>query len=241
MKIIDAKHEQIGGEISGIDINKIEAGDPVLEDILDAIYRNRLIVLRGQDFTPAQYVDFTRKLGTPQIYLQENYHHPDFPEIFVSSNVNKFGEKIGVARTGHYWHTDCQFQTHPLSFTSITPIILPESIRATYYIDMHKLYTQMPDDLMALVEGKTLIHGGKNRYKVRAEDLDKSIQELIDNMNEMVPPVKHPAIIEHPVTGEKSLYVMPSVGMGGDMDRSELSEDEFSSVIEEYVSTVCNY
>uniref|UniRef100_A0A450ZHG7 (2E)-enoyl-[ACP] glycyltransferase n=1 Tax=Candidatus Kentrum sp. TUN TaxID=2126343 RepID=A0A450ZHG7_9GAMM len=37
------------------------------------------------------------------------------------------------------------------------------------------------------------------------------------------------------------IAVMPSVGMGGDMDRSELSEDEFSSVIEEYVSTVCNY
>lgn len=209
IKIQDAGEGQIGGIITNVDVTQLEAGAPELEEIRQAIYRNKLIVIKNQNLGehPSEYVAFTRKLGTPQIYFQENYHHPDFPEVFVSSNVNKKGEKVGVSGTGKYWHTDCQFQEKPLSFTSITPVIIPPTIRATYYIDMHHVYQNLPADLKALVEGATLVHGGNNRYKVQPSDVDKSIQQLIDYMHEIVPPVKHPAIIEHPVTGDKILYM----------------------------------
>ena len=204
--IEDAKTNQIGGVISGIDLKRLQNNSKEINMIRDAIYRNKLIVIKNQDLTPSEYVSFSKKLGTPQIYFQENYHHPEFPEIFVSSNVNKIGEKIGVAGTGHYWHTDCQFQKHPLSFTSITPVVIPKSIRETRYIDMHQVYQKLPKHLKSLVENATLIHGGNNRYKVTAEDIDKSIAELIDKMNEMCPLVKHPAVIEHPISGDKILY-----------------------------------
>jgi taurine dioxygenase len=206
IEIEEAKPGTIGGIITGVDLKKIPAGSEEFEEIKKAIYRNKLVVIRNQNFEPADYVDFSKKLGTPQIYFQENYHHPDFPEIFVSSNVNKEGEKVGVAGTGHYWHTDCQFEQNPLSFTSITPVVIPKTIRETRYIDMHQVYNNLPDHLRKLVDGSTLVHGGNNRYKVTPEDIDKSIQQLIDKMNEMVPFVKHPAVIEHPVTGDKILY-----------------------------------
>lgn len=207
LEIKDPPKGQIGGTITGIDITELSADSIEITAIREAIYRNRLIVIKGQSFTPEQYVAFTRKLGTPQIYFQENYHHPDFPEIFVSSNVNKEGEKIGVARTGHYWHTDCQFQEKPLSFTAITPIVIPTTVRATYYIDMCQVYNNLTEELKELVENATFIHGGNNRYKVTPEDIDKSIQELIDYQNTIVPLVEHPAVIEHPVTREKILYL----------------------------------
>ena len=207
IEIQDAEPGKIGGIISGIDIKSLDNDAPELEQIRSAIYRNRLIVIKGQEFEPADYVAFTRKLGTPQVYFQQNYHHPDFPEIFVSSNVNKPGEKVGVAGTGHYWHTDCQFQDKPLSFTSITPVVIPTTMRYTSYIDMHQVYKNMPADLRELVEGATLVHGGNNRYKVTPDDIDKSIAQLIAYQDEIVPHVKHPAVIEHPVTGDKILYM----------------------------------
>lgn len=206
INIKEAKPNEIGGIITGIDITELLPESEEIIEIRNAIYRNKLVVIRNQDFTPLEYVEFAKKIGTPQIYFQKNYHHPDFPEIFVSSNVNKKGEKIGVAGTGHYWHTDCQFEQNPLSFTSITPVIIPKTVRETRYIDMHQVYNKLPDHLRELVENATLIHGGNNRYKVTPEDIDKSIQQLIDKMNEMVPFVKHPAVIEHPVTGDKILY-----------------------------------
>jgi taurine dioxygenase len=207
LEMKDAKPGHIGGEIRGLDVKSLAADAPELEEIRQAIYRNKLIVIRDQDLAPEEYVAFTYKLGKPQIYLQENYHHPEFPEIFVSTNIVENGKKIGVSGTGRYWHTDCQFEKKPLSFTSITPVVIPQTMRETYYIDMHKVYLSMPEELKAIVNGKMAVHGGNNRYKVQASDIDKSIQQLIDDMNKMVPHVKHPAVIVHPVTGDKILYI----------------------------------
>lgn len=207
MSIKNAEKDEIGAVITNIDVIQLEPGCQEIEEIRNAIYRNKLIVIKDQNLSPQQYLDFTRVLGVPQIYLQDNYHHPDFPEIFVSSNVNKEGEKVGVSGTGHYWHTDCQFQEAPLSFTAITPVIIPNTNRATSYIDMSMVYRNLPEDLKAIVDNKTLIHGANNRYKVTPNDIDKSLQQLIDYQYETSPVVKHPAVIEHPVTGEKILYV----------------------------------
>lgn len=207
IEIKDAAPGKIGGEILHFNINEHESDSPVWDEICQAIYRNKLVVLKNQDMSPEEYVSFANKLGTAQVYFQENYHHPDHPEIFVSSNVNQPGEKVGVAGTGHYWHTDCQFQKEPLSFTSITPVVIPTTFRATSYIDMHEVYKKLPQDLKDLVEGATMVHNGNNRYKVQPSDIDKSIAQLIEYQNSIVPEVRHPAVIEHPVTGDKILYI----------------------------------
>lgn len=233
IEIRNAATGEIGGEILGLNVNELTADAPELEQIRQAIYRNKLIVIRDQDLSLEEYVNFTRKLGKPQVYFQDNYHHPDFPEVFVSNNVpEKDGKKVGVAGTGHYWHTDCQFQEEPLSFTSITPVIIPKSIRATSYIDMAKVLKNLPNDLRKYVDGQTYIHGGNNRYKVTPNDVDKSIQQLIDYMNEIVPLVEHPAVITHPVTGEKILYLSSGFTMKIKGFRHEESQEALKALFE---------
>jgi taurine dioxygenase len=209
IEIIEAQPGKIGAEIKGLDVNELTADSPILAKIRELIYRNKLVVLRDQEINAEEYVAFTRKLGRPQVYFQPQYHHPDHPEVFISSNVvESDGKKLGVSGTGRYWHTDCQFETHPLSFTSIYPLVFPKSARETSYIDMSMVYQNLPDDLRKMVdaEGAAFIHEGQMRYKVQASDVDRSLRELLDRINDEVPPVKHPAVIEHPVTGIKSLY-----------------------------------
>ena len=209
MEVTEAKPGQMGAEIRGLDITEIEAGSPVIKRIRDLLYTNKLVVLRGQDLTPEEYVDFTRKLGRPQVYFQPQYHHPDHAEIFVSSNVVEAdGKRLGVSGTGRYWHTDCQFEKNPLSFTSVYPLVFPKSARQTAYIDMSKVYENLPKNLREVVdaENAAFIHEGQMRYKVQASDIDRSLRELLDRINEEVPPVRHPAVIKHPVTGTKILY-----------------------------------
>ncbi|NOT85580.1 MAG: TauD/TfdA family dioxygenase, partial [Methylococcaceae bacterium] len=135
-------------------------------------------------------------------------HHPNHAEVFVSSNVVEAdGKKLGVSGTGRYWHTDCQFEKKPLSFTSIYPLVFPKSARETSYIDMAAVYKKLPLELRNYVDGAMAIHEGQMRYKVQASDIDRSLRELLDRIDAEVPPVAHPAVIEHPVTGEKILYI----------------------------------
>ena len=208
LTINEASPGEIGAEILGLDIRDLTADSPELATIRETIYRNKVIAIRGQfDITPEEYVAFTRKLGHPQVYFQSQYHHPEYPEIFVSSNVMENGKKIGVSGTGKYWHTDCAFEKKPLSFTSVLPQVFPESARMTHYIDMHKAYLNLPVHLKNLVDNATMVHEGKLRYKVQASDIDHSLKQLLDRINEEVPPVVHPAVIQHPVTKEKILYM----------------------------------
>lgn len=208
LEITEAKPGKIGAEIKGLDVNSLSSQSPELAMIRNLIYKNKLVVLRDQELDEEGYVAFARKLGKPQTYFQPQYHHPKHPEIFVSSNVpDENGNKIGVSGTGKYWHTDCQFEKQPLSFTSVYPLIFPKMSRETSYIDMVEVYKNLPAKLKSAVDGATFIHEGQMRYKVQAEDIDKSLRELLDKINEQVPPVAHPAIIEHPVTGDKALYI----------------------------------
>jgi taurine dioxygenase len=207
MQIESAAPGSIGAEVTGVDVRDLAADDPEVQQLRDEIYRSRLVTIRGQKLSEQEYVDFARKMGTPQVYFQKNYHHPDYPEIFVSSNVKDGEKKVGVARTGHYWHTDCSFQEKPLSWTSIHPQVFSQARRGTMYIDMVKVYRELPDELRRYVDGVTAVHAGQLRYKIQACDIDKSLKELLDWVPTIAPPVRHPAVIEHPKTGEKVLYL----------------------------------
>ena len=205
MKVITPLVEQMGTEI--FDMNVASIADAEIALIKQLVYQHKLIVFRNQNIATAQYVEFSKKLGTPQIYFQDNYHHPDHPEIFVSSNLLEDGKKIGVSGTGRYWHTDCAFQPEPLSWTMLYPQILPNSVRETYYIDMHQVYKQLPPDLRKYIEGQFAVQEAKWRYKVQEWDIDRAIIDILNDFEKKAPPVTHPAVITHPVNHKSALYI----------------------------------
>lgn len=205
MKIKLPETDKIGAEITDLDARHLEAS--AAREILQVVYEHKLVVFRDQHLTPPEYIDLARRFGEPQIYFQPNYHHPDHPEIFVSANIPLGGEKVGVAGTGRYWHTDYQFFEEPLPTTMVYPQRIPKSARQTYYIDMERVLRLLPADKRTALEGRRARHEAKLRYKVQASDIDKSIAELMAQIEAIAPPVTHPAIITHPVTGKQSLYV----------------------------------
>jgi taurine dioxygenase len=202
----------IGAEFLEIDARAVTT--EVAAVIKDQVYRHKLVVFRNQNLSKAEYIEFARALGRPQIYLQSNYHHPDHPEIFVSSNVPENGQKVGVSGTGRYWHSDYQFHPEPLPMTMLYPQVLPVSKRETYYIDMERVYQALPADLVLLVAGKQAIHEGKWRYKITANDIDRAVIDILAQVEQMVPRVTHPAVIEHPVTGRRALYISSGFSVG---------------------------
>lgn len=189
------------------DIDAMAVSREELSELKDHLYKNRLIVLKEQSVSEQQYCDFANAFGTPVPYLQDNYHHPDFPLIFVSSNVKSEKKQIGVPRTGGYWHSDTSFEKEPKVITMLMPKVLPRNHpRSTRFIDMAAVYRALPQSTKDKLEGAYFLHSGRYRYKIRPENVGYDIYEILQAIDSFAPPTRHPAVIKHPYTGEKLLY-----------------------------------
>lgn len=227
MRILEPESKHIGATITDVKVPALTPGE--VEDVKQAVYRHKLVVFRDQNPSNQEYIELARLFGTPQIYFQSNYHHPEHPEIFVSSNELYNGKKFGVSGTGQYWHTDYSFMTEPLSLTMVRPVRIPAGNRGTLYTDMERVWAEMPDSLRTLVEGRRMIHEGKNRYKVQEKDIDRALIDLMEEIAREVPAVTHPAVIRHPVTDTDSLYINEGfttgiVGMSYEDGRAALAK-----------------
>src|SRR4029078_1895029 len=159
----------IGCSVTGVDAAK--ATKTEIKSLRDLLSKTRLIVLKDQNLTEAEYCDFAKRVGNPVPYLQDNYHHPEFPLIFVSSNVKKDGKQISVARTGGYWHSDTSFEKDPKFITMLMPKVLPKNFaRSPRFIDMAAVYKALPAAIKRKLAGTHFLHSGRMRFKVRTPD-----------------------------------------------------------------------
>jgi len=117
------------------------------------------------------------------------------------------GKQIGVPRTGGYWHSDTSFETEPKVITMLMPKVLPQNFpRSTRFIDMAEVNAALPQATRDKLVGARFMHSGRWRYKVRPQNIGMDIFEILQMIDSVAPPVLHPAVIEHPYTGEKVLY-----------------------------------
>ncbi|ORT53521.1 TauD/TfdA family dioxygenase [Frankia sp. KB5] len=183
------------------------ASDAEVAELKRTVYRERIAVLTGQDLDPAAFLRLGRRLGRPEAYYEPIYHHPDVPEVFVSSNVAQAGEQIGVPRTGKFWHSDYQFMPDPFDLTLILPQVVPSRNRGTFFIDMSRAYELLDGRLRAAVEGTFARHSVRRYFKIRPGDVYRPISEVLAEIDERTPAVRFPTVVTHPHSGRKLLYI----------------------------------
>jgi taurine dioxygenase len=183
------------------------ASDEDVISIKKMVYAERMVILRGQDLTPAEYVAMGRRFGAVEKYYQPMYAHPTQPEIFVSSNVPQDGKQVGVPATGKFWHSDYQFMPRPFGLTFIYPQVIPARNRGTYYVDMAAVFAKLPADLREALAATRCEHSGRRYFKIRPSDVYRPISEILAEIEEEAPPVFHPTVFTHPATGEQVLYL----------------------------------
>ena len=197
-------NSSIGVTVRGFDA--ATAGADEFRALLEQVYEHKVVVLKNQSLATAEFNALSHHFGEPVPYLQSNYHHPDYPLIFVSSNVKLDGDAVGVARTGGYWHSDTSFLDEPVPLTMLYPRVVPlRTERTTLFIDLQAAYDALPGETRSELDRLQFVHSGRWKYKVRAEDAGMDISEILALIDQVQPPVSHPAVLTHPVTGAKSL------------------------------------
>ncbi|MGO4421625.1 TauD/TfdA dioxygenase family protein, partial [Streptomyces sp. MCAF7] len=85
MKITPQVDQKMGATVTEFDVETLSTSDALR--LKDAIYQEKLLILKDQHLSPQQFIALGKALGTIEVYYEPMYHHPDHEEIFVSSST----------------------------------------------------------------------------------------------------------------------------------------------------------
>ncbi|XTZ15799.1 (3R)-3-[(carboxymethyl)amino]fatty acid oxygenase/decarboxylase [Micromonospora echinospora] len=205
MKIKQQVEGKFGVTVTGF--NAASASDDDIRHLKETVYREKIAVLKGQELDPKQFLALGERFGRVEPYYEEIYHHPEVPQVFVSSNIQENGKQIGVPKTGRFWHSDYQFMPRPFDLTFIYPQVIPQQNRGTYFINLCAAYQALGEDLRTALAGTRARHSVKRYFKIRPSDVYRPISEILDEIEERTPTVTFPTAFPHPSTGEPILYL----------------------------------
>lgn len=223
--------KKMGVSISGFDASTASAAE--FDEVKKLVYSEKIVVLKGQDLSPAEFVGLGRSLGEVERYYQPMYWHPEEADIFVSSNVPRDGQQIGVPRTGKFWHADYEFMPKPFGLTLIYPQVIPKTNRGTYFIDMGQAYAALPEEIKDVLTGTYCRHSVQRYFKIRPTDVFRPMVDILADIEAETPTVRHPTVTVHPVTGEQILYLSEGFALDlVDADGKELDSGLLRQLLE---------
>ncbi len=207
----------LGAEISGVDISE-DLPDEVIDEITGALNEHHVIFFRDQDLAPKRQAAFASRFG-PLIPYPMVKGLDGTDEVVPVTKLPE--ERVNF---GGIWHADTTYLEEPPMGALLYAVELPPYGGDTLFANMHLAYDTLSPSLQAYLETLTVIQNSAKAEVTRTrEDRVKG-----DGSKRMQLVAEHPAVITHPRTGRKALYVN-----SGHTERfKELTEEESQPLLE---------
>lgn len=191
----------------GIEILGTNLQDALSDETIAEIRRlwneNGIVLLRGQDITPQQLIDYSRRFGAlDQHETLAPFRHPEHPELFVLSTIPVNGKPSVSENVGRHWHSDLSYTLRPALGSIFHALILPEVGGDTLFASMEAAYEALSDKMKEMIDGLEAVHD-----YMGVENMKKRDPKLVAQLREANPPIAQPLVRVHPETGWKSLYL----------------------------------
>ena len=195
--------EHIGAEVENVDLSQ-PISQAEFEDINAALVAHSVLVFRDQELPPAMHVDFASRFGRLVGHLVKRFSVQDYPEVTYISNVrNDKGEMIGADRAGMVWHSDMSYFPRPMLGSMLYGVECPPEGADTEFASMFAAHDALPASLHALLARSRGVHDYAWHYATYLSHRPP----LTDEEKAKAPPVTHPALRTHPVSGRKAVYL----------------------------------
>jgi taurine dioxygenase len=202
-------HPLIGAAVTGIDLRQ-----PMDQATYDAVHgawmEHLVLVFPDQPITDEEHVAFTRYFGEPEIFHQSIIKSRRMREIFRVSNVDDDGvlmtpdnPTVKQVSLAQLWHTDSSYRTEPCMGSLLHGVEISRTGGITQFTNMYAVYDELPERLKAAVENRKAVHDFTNLHRLR------ELRPMTQAEKDAVPPIWHPMVRRHPVTGRKSLFISP--------------------------------
>jgi len=189
----------LGAQIDGIDISQplsLEDRDTVEQALLE----HQLLFFRDQPIEPPQQARFAAYFGDLHI-------HPIYPNVPEQPEVLVLDTAVTDVRDNAVWHTDVTFLPTPALGAVLSAKLLPAVGGDTLWASGIAAYEALSTPMKRLLEGLTATHDFTRSFPL--ERFGNSAKDLArwEEARRKNPPLSHPVIRTHPVSGRRSLFV----------------------------------
>lgn len=183
----------LGAEILGVDLSK----DIPVEPIRRAFLEHQVIFFRDQQLTPAQFMAFARRMGTPVEYPFVKGIE-GFPEIIEVKKLEHERHNFGGI-----WHSDTAYLELPPMGSMLLARELPPYGGDTLFASQYLAYESLSEGMRRMLDHLTAVNASAKADVTKTrEDRVKEQQGPAKNFE-----AEHPVVRTHPDTGRKALYV----------------------------------
>jgi taurine dioxygenase len=220
--------EGLGAIIEGLDLANAVAADEV-DAVTRALGRYGVIRFPRQQLSGRQLRDFSARFGELEVHVSNVYQEPGIPEVMILSNIVEDGKPIGLSDAGQDWHTDMSY-ARMIAFANVLYAVkVPRrdgvTLGATEFSNMHAAYDDLPAEIKARLDGLTATHDFNKFWEMMLKRPGTKRAPLSAAQRRARPPVPHPVVLTHPITGRKVLYANPGYTMKiNELDPKESDE-----------------
>ncbi|KAI5117201.1 hypothetical protein M0805_005171, partial [Coniferiporia weirii] len=194
----------LGTEVLGVQVSQLsEAG---FDELALLTAERKVVVFRDQDFkdlTPERQIEIARHFGPIQVHPTSG-NVKDFPEFHVvyrDGDGNRYREYHGGNRAGKTsWHSDVSYELQPPGTTFFCILDQPENGGGdTLFLSQVEAYKRLSPEFQKRLEGLRAVHSAVYQAEYSRKRGGPVRREPVESV--------HPVVRQHPVTGEKALYV----------------------------------
>lgn len=188
----------LGAEISGVDLrDPLDEG--VVRAIREALLEHLVIFFHRQELSPAQFLGFAKRFGTPI----------DYPFV---KGIEGFPEIIEIVKLEHernnfggVWHSDTTYLDQPPMGSMLNALEVPPHGGDTMFANQYLAYEALSASMRSFLDGLVGINSSAKA------DVSKTREDLIRSAGDQAAAVEyvaeHPVVRTHPETGRRALFV----------------------------------
>jgi len=188
-----------GALIEGVNLAE-DLSQQTIDRLSALLVEHQILFFRRQPLTPQQQARFARRFG--ELHIHPIYPVlPDLPEIMVLDTSKDF------LPDNDNWHTDVTFSPTPPLAGILAAKQLPSSGGDTLWSSNLAAYEALSQPLKSFLQGLTAEHSVVKSFPADRWGADPAFKERYDRAVAKNPPVTHPVVRTHPVSGRKALFV----------------------------------
>ncbi len=190
----------IGADVEGVDLGTID--DATFAEIKTALHEHLVLFFHDQTLTPEAHMALASRIGEMEV-------HEVFAPLEGHPEVSVLEHDRERPPISDSWHSDVTYRPEPSMASVLHARHIPPNGGDTLWLSAYAAYDTLSAPVRDMLDGLHCEHDflqAYGNYLLKQPDG----AERIARAREETPPVTHPLVVVHPVTGKRLLYVNPT-------------------------------